>query len=129
MDLLETKKEYKHTDKEEICKTNEQFEAMIQKLEAEVRNHIRIEHQLKIHLDEITNKTDDQDCEKFAEETENLRNDLKSKESEINKLRTQIGTSSKLKFDDMQQEVELLEEKVKELTDELEAQKIIEKAQ
>lgn len=23
MDLLETKKEYKHTDKEEICKTNE----------------------------------------------------------------------------------------------------------
>ena len=102
---------------------------MIQKLEAEVRNHIRIEHQLKIHLDEITNKTDDVENEKFTQETETLRNDLKSKESEINKLRTQIGTSSKLKFDDMQQEVELLEEKVKELTDELEAQKIIEKAQ
>lgn len=43
LDLLATKKEYKHTDKEDVCKTNEQFEAMIQKLEAEVRNHIRIE--------------------------------------------------------------------------------------
>ena len=29
LDLLETKKEYKHTDKEQICKTNEQFEQMI----------------------------------------------------------------------------------------------------
>lgn len=51
MELMNFKKSFLTQDKFEILKTNEKFEAMLQKLEAEVRNHIRVEHQLKLHIE------------------------------------------------------------------------------
>lgn len=68
--LLEAKRELKKSDKAELAERCEQFERLLQKLEGEVRNHIRvrfsqIEQQLKLHaeatqsrLDELQRKTE-----------------------------------------------------------------------
>lgn len=42
-ELLNDKKNYKLSNMNEFATTNKQFEAMLQKLENEVRNHIRTE--------------------------------------------------------------------------------------
>lgn len=39
--------------------TLKEYEAMIQKYEGDVRNHIRIEQQLKLHIESIQNKLED----------------------------------------------------------------------
>ena len=49
--LLSFKRSSISEDKSELIQRNEQFEMMLQKLEAEVRNHIRVEHQLKLHIE------------------------------------------------------------------------------
>ena len=51
VDLLNFKKDCKSADIAELAQRNEQFENMLQKLEAEVRTHVRIEHQLKLHIE------------------------------------------------------------------------------
>lgn len=58
-ELIKFKKNCLEQDKAEILKTNEKFESMLQKLEAEVRNHIRVEHQLKIHIENTQNQTEE----------------------------------------------------------------------
>ena len=98
-ELLEFKREYKTTDKAELATRSEQFENMLQKLEAEIRNHIRIEHQLKLHIETNQNRLDE--LEKFKNEaeikildleeklTENKKNDNKDKKNdECLKLKT-----------------------------------------
>lgn len=67
-DLLNFKKEFKSTDKAELAQRTEQFENMLQKLEAEVRNHIRIEHQLKLHIESNQNKIEE--LERFKTEAQ-----------------------------------------------------------
>ena len=67
-DLLNFKRDYRSTDKAELAQRSEQFENMLQKLEAEVRNHIRIEHQLKLHIESNQNKIDE--LEKYKIEAE-----------------------------------------------------------
>ena len=67
-DLLNFKKEFKSTDKAELAQRTEQFENMLQKLEAEVRNHIRVEHQLKLHIESNQNKIED--LERFKTEAQ-----------------------------------------------------------
>lgn len=59
MELMNFKKSFVSQDKFEILKTNEKFEAMLQKLEAEVRNHIRVEHQLKLHIENNQNHSEE----------------------------------------------------------------------
>ena len=49
MSLLNFKKENVDSDVAELAEKADQFEAMLQKLEGEVREHIRIEHQLRLH--------------------------------------------------------------------------------
>ena len=51
LDLLNFKSQYKNTDKAELVIRTEQFETMLQKLEAELRNHITVENQLKMHIE------------------------------------------------------------------------------
>ena len=50
-ELIAFKREYVRLDKAELIQRSEQFESMLQKLEAEVRNHISVEHQLKLHIE------------------------------------------------------------------------------
>ena len=67
-DLLNFKRDYRSTDKAELAQRSEQFENMLQKLESEVRNHIRVEHQLKLHIESNQIKLDE--LEKFKAEAE-----------------------------------------------------------
>lgn len=59
LNLLKFKKEYMESDKGELAKRSEQFETLLQKTEAEVRNHIRIEHQLKLHIENHQNRIEE----------------------------------------------------------------------
>lgn len=65
-ELLNFKRDYKSTDKAELAQRSVQFENLLQKLEAEVRNHISIEHQLKIIIENTQHKVDE--LEKFKSE-------------------------------------------------------------
>lgn len=38
-----------------------EYESMLQKYEAEVRNHIKIEQQLKLHIECVQDKLEDQE--------------------------------------------------------------------
>lgn len=94
--LLAFKQSCISEDKSELIQRNEQFENMLQKLEAEIRNHIRVEHQLKLHIEsnQLTIDLDPKnnrlkkkkilsDC---LEKVEFLENKLAKKNSIIHKL-------------------------------------------
>ena len=57
--LLGFKKSCKTSEKAELVQLNEQLEQMLQKAEAEIRTHIGIEHQLKIHAELTQTQLDD----------------------------------------------------------------------
>ena len=59
IELLKFKKDFKNSDTVELAQKSEKFEAMLQKLEAEVRNHIRIENQLKLHIENHQHRIDE----------------------------------------------------------------------
>ena len=59
LNLIKFKREYKTTDKAELAQRSEQFESLLQKLEAEVRTHIRVEHQLKLHIENHQQRVDE----------------------------------------------------------------------
>lgn len=91
--LLKFKKEYRSSDKAELARRSEQFETLLQKLEAEVRSHIRVEHQLKLYIENNQNRIEeleksganDKTLIKELEEKCNIKNN--SKTSELDKLR------------------------------------------
>lgn len=70
MNLLSFKRDYINSDKAELVKRTEQFEVMLQKLEAEVRGHIRVEHQLKLHIETSQIQTETLETEKSKQLTE-----------------------------------------------------------
>ena len=49
-----------------------EYEEMIQKLEGDVRNHIRIEQQLKLHIESIQNKLEDIERQKDNHSKKNI---------------------------------------------------------
>jgi len=51
--LLSCKRDLKRSDKGEIVNRCDQFEAMLQRLEAEVRTHYRVEQQLKLQAETL----------------------------------------------------------------------------
>ncbi|CAG9320977.1 unnamed protein product [Blepharisma stoltei] len=59
LELLRFKKDHTKSDNAELIQKNEQFETLLQKSEAEVRNHIRVEHQLKLHIESSQNRIDE----------------------------------------------------------------------
>ena len=46
------------------------YERIIQKLEADIRGHIRLEHEMKIHMDYLEGKTEKMEREQKASEKE-----------------------------------------------------------
>jgi len=52
------------------------FEAMLQKLEAEVRNHIRIEQQLKVHCEEQQFRIEENVRKQYDEHFQKLQNEI-----------------------------------------------------
>ena len=56
---------------------------MIQKLEADVRNHIRTEQQLKLHIEGLESKFEDQLSEQIAQERSRFEKKLAQKDAKI----------------------------------------------
>ena len=114
-DLLNFKKDYKGSDKAELAQRSEQFENMLQKLEAEVRNHIRIEHQLKLHIESNQNKIEE--LERYKQEADEKLHQYEGK-GKVDSRKTQAEQNK----DKIVQKFEvectklksLLEDKVKE---------------
>jgi len=113
MDLLAFKREFKASDKSELAKRTEQFEAMLQKLESEVRNHIRIEQQLKLHLEAAQSRVEE--LEKKGDSAKWLK-ELAAKEKELEDLRSRGPVK------DLELKLRHLEEKYKEEIGRLTAQ-------
>ena len=75
-DLLKIKRSFMQIDEYRNYKAHEQYQKALQKLECEVRNHIKIEQQMKLHIDSTQAKLEE--IEKFKDDrnssiVENLR--------------------------------------------------------
>lgn len=79
------------------------YEEMLQGLEADVRKHIRIEQQLKLHIESVESKLEELEREnsKFIQETKSLKKLLKraediskAKENEIDELKSLRETNA-----------------------------------
>ena len=77
--LLKYKKECKTSEISELIQRSEQLEKLLQKLEAEVRGHIRVQHQLKLHIE--LNQQRINDLEKVELENNKIIKDLEEKGS------------------------------------------------
>ena len=85
--LITFKQEYINSNEGELVKRSEQFEALLQKSEAEVRNHISVEHQLKLHIESNQIISD------------NLELENNKHISEIKELQEKVKYAGKLKID------------------------------
>ncbi|OMJ87130.1 hypothetical protein SteCoe_11204 [Stentor coeruleus] len=103
--LLSFKRDFKNADSAELVKKTSQFESMLQKLEAEVRRHISVEHQLKLHIE--TNQT----------HTEDLENENYKHLNEIKDLQEKVKSFAKIKND--KKNLKILTEKVAKLEEDL----------
>ena len=59
LNLLKYKRECKSSDISELVQRGDQLEALLQKLEAEIRGHIRVQHQLKLHIEDTQVQTEE----------------------------------------------------------------------
>mmetsp|Transcript_3172 Transcript_3172/g.6559 ORF Transcript_3172/g.6559 Transcript_3172/m.6559 type:complete len:288 (-) Transcript_3172:28-891(-) len=91
-ELLDFKRELKSSDKAELYTRSEQFENMLQKLEGDIRTHIRLEHQLKLHIDSLNAKQIEMQKSKENSEksVDELRQLMAHKDSEILRLKAEL---------------------------------------
>ena len=77
-DLLAFKQNFRSSEAGEIGQRVELFEQMLQKLEAEVRSHISVQHQLKLHLDNTQSELEAAQaaCKKQKQSSDGLRDQL-----------------------------------------------------
>ena len=88
---------------------NNEYETMIQKLEGEIRQHIRIEQQLKIHIDSVQAK-----MEEYEKEIECMKKKLKQNESSKGEIDKMISTKD-VKINSLNNKVNELESMNKRL--------------
>ena len=65
-DLLKVKRSFTQIEEYRNYKAHEQYQKALQKLECEVRNHIKIEQQMKLHIDSTQAKLEE--IEKFKDD-------------------------------------------------------------
>ena len=109
--LLNFKQEYFNSDEGELVRRSEQFEVLLQKSEAEVRNHIGVEHQLKLHIE--SNQITSNDLE--------IQN--KKYISEIQELQEKLKHTGKMKIDRIESKEAL--EKITRLEDRLQKKQMV----
>ena len=120
LSLLSFKRESKTFSETELINRNNQFESGLQKLEAEVRNHIRVQHQLKLYIEinkekiselekiEFADKSRIKELEKIIEKFTNKGNDIEKIQKDFDKkIENLESTINKLK--------DILEVKEKEI--------------
>lgn len=92
VDLLNFKKDFRSSEKSELAQRSEQFEVMLQKLESEVRNHIRVEQQLKLHLEAAQSRVEELES---RSDTKALRDALAAKDREVEDLKLALDDRRK----------------------------------
>lgn len=75
--------EQSQLDSERQGSLQSQYEGQLQKYEAEVRNHIKIEQQLKLHIECVQDKLDD--TEKLLKKHANERDEIKDLKAELHR--------------------------------------------
>jgi hypothetical protein len=97
MDLLRFKQKFKHSDMAELANRSEQFETIIQKLEAKVRSHIGVEQQLKLlietqqgQLDNLQKGADEKKTVVLSDEMKGLKEKITEFEKEAKKKDSDI---------------------------------------
>ena len=78
-----------------VCQNLEEYEQMVQKLEADVRQHIRVEQQLKLHIENMQEKAEEdakyidklgQEVDRNKRERKRMDEMLTIREKEIEQL-------------------------------------------
>ena len=124
--LLNFKSNVKSEHSGELATHCEQLEKMLQKQESDVRNHIRNEHQLKIHIDslqeklnELAKQTENSNCKDEAKVPDSMKDQLKKLEAKFQKELNKINNKYKAdsvnvkENEKIQKLVELFEKKEK----------------
>lgn len=94
--LLNFKKLNKHSEKAELVQRSDQFEKLLQKFESEVKNHYRVENQLKMHIEnyqekiEALEKAESLDLNRIKELEEKCNKKKNPKSSEIDRVRKEM---------------------------------------
>lgn len=78
---------------------------MIQKLEADVRGHIRTEQQLKLHIEGLQSKFEDQFTEQLAQERTQFEKRLAQKDAKIRLIQKEHSEQNA----NMQQQIKKME--------------------
>ena len=86
-DLLNCKRDFRLTDKSELETRCQQFETMLQKLEADVRVHIRVEQQLKLHVEAAQARIEELQSGVGVRRVQELEDRLKTMEKELEAYR------------------------------------------
>lgn len=99
--LLSFKQKYLSTDKAELVQRAEQFESMLQKLEANIRAHIGIEHQLKLHIETSEARMNEMEAQnnKQINEIKELQEKIKGfqrSKPDKNEIKEYVGRIEKL---------------------------------
>jgi chromosome segregation ATPase len=141
IDLLKFKLKFKQTEISEIVNRSEQFENIIQKLEAKVRTHIGIEQQLKLHIEtqqgqlEEMLKNNGRKIEEIGKEAESkgvkermveVEKEVKKKDGEITRLGSENARLRKI-IEDKSRQMQLLRKELKPKGDYLESGEYIKK--
>lgn len=79
------------------------YEQMLQKLEEEARDHIRIEQQLKLHIDSLQDK-----IEEMEKEMRSVQEKLKLKVSACSSLEDELKVAN-IKCNELRQRITILE--------------------
>ncbi|CAG9321717.1 unnamed protein product [Blepharisma stoltei] len=101
-DLLRIKRDFQMSEDYNHYRSHEQYQKALQKLEGEVRNHIKIEQQMKLHIESTQAKLDEMEKERKDSESssriiDKLKRDncrLSEKLKEQESLRSSEGAST-----------------------------------
>lgn len=96
-DLLKIKRNFSMLEEYQGYKAHEQYQKALQKLEGEVRHHIKIEQQMKLHIDATQAKLED--LEKFkGEGFETLKKENAKLLEKVKNLEKQENPEEKMRY-------------------------------
>jgi hypothetical protein len=86
-DLLNCKRDLRLSDKSELESRCQQFESMLQKLEGDIRVHIRVEQQLKLHIEAAQARIEELQSGVGVRRVQELEDRLRAREKELDGYR------------------------------------------
>ena len=111
----------------DLSKSPEEYEKIIQKLEAEVRNHISVQQQMKLYIESYQSKMEELEpiedsVKKLENEVDSLKRQNKRYEKDIDRYKQEISNKQKefeTKMSEIEKEhsekVDILENRAREM--------------